>query len=167
MFPGNDTPYIQRYDLVADKGAAGPGSDRGIWRIPSLRNVAITGPWLHNGSVDKLEEVVRIMATSQLAASVDTVPQPGRTIFWSPADHSVSKVDRPVLSNADIKDIVAFEGVRENQLIGYGIVVGLNGTGDSLRNAPMTKQSLEAMLRRWLAPGTRDSGAGAATPPRD
>lgn len=108
MFPGNDTPYIQRYDLVADKGAAGPGSDRGIWRIPSLRNVAITGPWLHNGSVDKLEEVVRIMATSQLAASVDTVPQPGRTIFWSPADHSVSKVDRPVLSNADIKDIVAF-----------------------------------------------------------
>jgi flagellar P-ring protein precursor FlgI len=38
--------------------------------------------------------------------------------------------------------------VRENQLIGYGIVVGLNGSGDSLRNAPMTKQSLEAMLER-------------------
>ena len=47
-----------------------------------------------------------------------------------------------------IKDIVAFEGVRENQLIGYGIVVGLNGTGDALRNAPFTKQSLEAMLER-------------------
>jgi flagellar P-ring protein precursor FlgI len=45
-----------------------------------------------------------------------------------------------------IKDIVAFEGVRENQLIGHGIVVGLNGTGDSLRNCPMTKQMLESMM---------------------
>lgn len=54
-----------------------------------------------------------------------------------------------------IKDIVAFEGVRENMLVGYGLVVGLNGTGDSLRNAPMTKQSLEAMLER-LGVNTRD-----------
>jgi len=54
----------------------------------------------------------------------------------------------PAFGKSRIKDIVAFEGVRENQLIGYGIVVGLNGTGDSLRNAPMTKQSLEAMLER-------------------
>src|SRR4051812_43682896 len=45
-----------------------------------------------------------------------------------------------------IKDIVAFEGVRENQLIGHGIVVGLSGTGDSLRNCPMTRQMLEAMM---------------------
>lgn len=54
----------------------------------------------------------------------------------------------PAFAKSRIKDIVAFEGVRENQLIGYGIVVGLNGSGDSLRNAPMTKQSLEAMLER-------------------
>jgi cytochrome c peroxidase len=108
MFPGNDTPYVQRYALTADKGAAGPGSDRGIWRIPSLRNVALTGPWLHNGSVDKLEEVVRIMAASQLGASVDGAPQLGRTVFWSPDERSVSKVDRPVLSDADVQDIVAF-----------------------------------------------------------
>jgi flagellar P-ring protein precursor FlgI len=47
-----------------------------------------------------------------------------------------------------IKDIVSFEGVRENQLIGYGLVVGLNGTGDSLRNSPFTRQSLESMLER-------------------
>lgn len=47
-----------------------------------------------------------------------------------------------------IKDIVEFEGVRENMLVGYGLVVGLNGTGDSLRNAPFTRQSLEAMLER-------------------
>ncbi|MCB9988733.1 MAG: flagellar basal body P-ring protein FlgI [Rhodospirillales bacterium] len=47
-----------------------------------------------------------------------------------------------------IKDIVDIEGVRENMLVGYGLVVGLNGTGDSLNNAPFTKQSLTAMLER-------------------
>ncbi|MFN7605434.1 MAG: flagellar basal body P-ring protein FlgI, partial [Hyphomonadaceae bacterium] len=47
-----------------------------------------------------------------------------------------------------IKDLVQIEGVRDNQLIGYGIVVGLPGTGDGLRNSPFTKQSLEAMLER-------------------
>jgi flagellar P-ring protein precursor FlgI len=55
-----------------------------------------------------------------------------------------------------IKDLVEFEGVRENMLTGYGIVVGLNGTGDSLRNAPMTKQSLEAMFER-LGVNVRDA----------
>ncbi len=47
-----------------------------------------------------------------------------------------------------IKDIVSIENVRDNQLIGYGLVVGLKGTGDSLRNAPFTQQSLAAMLER-------------------
>lgn len=49
---------------------------------------------------------------------------------------------------ARIKDIVDIEGIRENQLVGYGLVVGLNGTGDSLNNSPFTKQSLQAMLER-------------------
>ena len=62
----------------------------------------------------------------------------------------------PAFSKSRIKDIVEFEGVRENMLVGYGIVVGLNGTGDALRNAPMTKQSLEAMLER-LGVNTRDA----------
>ena len=55
-----------------------------------------------------------------------------------------------------IKDIVAFEGIRENQLVGYGLVVGLNGTGDRLRNNPFTRQSLEAMLER-LGVNTRNA----------
>jgi flagellar P-ring protein precursor FlgI len=55
-----------------------------------------------------------------------------------------------------IKDIVDIEGVRKNQLVGYGLVVGLNGTGDTLRNSPFTKQSLEAMLER-LGVNTRDA----------
>ncbi|PZQ19355.1 MAG: flagellar biosynthesis protein FlgA [Ancylobacter novellus] len=47
-----------------------------------------------------------------------------------------------------IKDLTDIEGVRENQLVGYGLVVGLNGTGDSLNAAPFTKQSLQSMLER-------------------
>ncbi|MBO6503814.1 MAG: flagellar basal body P-ring protein FlgI [Kordiimonadaceae bacterium] len=47
-----------------------------------------------------------------------------------------------------IKDIVTIEGIRENQLIGYGLVVGLNGTGDIFLNVPYTQQSLTAMLER-------------------
>jgi flagellar P-ring protein precursor FlgI len=47
-----------------------------------------------------------------------------------------------------IKDIASIRGVRANQLIGYGLVIGLNGTGDSLRNAPFTQQSVQSMLDR-------------------
>lgn len=54
----------------------------------------------------------------------------------------------PAAANSRIKDITDFEGVRDNLLVGYGLVVGLNGTGDSLRNSTFTAQSLEAMLQR-------------------
>lgn len=47
-----------------------------------------------------------------------------------------------------IKDIVNIEGVRDNQLVGYGLVVGLNSTGDTLNNSPFTEQSLIAMMER-------------------
>ncbi|MCB2091444.1 MAG: flagellar basal body P-ring protein FlgI [Alphaproteobacteria bacterium] len=55
-----------------------------------------------------------------------------------------------------IKDLVSVEGVRDNQLVGYGLVVGLNGTGDTLRNSPFTQQSLIAMLER-MGVNTRDA----------
>lgn len=54
----------------------------------------------------------------------------------------------PAWAGPRIKDVADFEGVRENQLVGYGLVVGLAGTGDSLRNSPFTRQSLAAMLER-------------------
>ncbi|MEM0908932.1 MAG: flagellar basal body P-ring protein FlgI [Pseudomonadota bacterium] len=47
-----------------------------------------------------------------------------------------------------IKDITTVQGVRDNQLIGYGLVIGLPGTGDTLRNAPFTEQALKSMLDR-------------------
>ncbi len=47
-----------------------------------------------------------------------------------------------------IKDIATFEGVRENHLIGYGLVVGLQGTGDKLNSSPFTRESIRGMLER-------------------
>jgi flagellar P-ring protein precursor FlgI len=45
-----------------------------------------------------------------------------------------------------VKDIANLKGVRENQILGYGLVIGLKGTGDTLRNSPFTEQSLQSML---------------------
>jgi flagellar P-ring protein precursor FlgI len=47
-----------------------------------------------------------------------------------------------------IKDLVEFDGVRGNDLVGYGLVVGLNGTGDGLRNAPFTEEIMTNLLER-------------------
>jgi flagellar P-ring protein precursor FlgI len=62
----------------------------------------------------------------------------------------------PAAAKSRIKDIVDFEGVRDNMLLGYGIVVGLAGTGDTLDNSPFTRQSLAAMLER-LGVNTHDA----------
>ena len=49
-------------------------------------------------------------------------------------------------ASSRIKDIADFEGVRENQLVGYGLVVGLNGTGDNIKSINFAKESLISML---------------------
>jgi len=63
----------------------------------------------------------------------------------------------PANAASRIKDVVDFEGVRDNMLVGYGLVVGLNGTGDTLKNGHFTKQSLLAMLNRL---GVKPTEAG-------
>lgn len=65
-----------------------------------------------------------------------------------------------VTAQTRIKDVTSIQGVRGNQLVGYGLVVGLNGTGDSGRNAPFTQQSVQSMLDRM---GVNIRGAQART----
>ncbi len=60
-------------------------------------------------------------------------------------------------ASSRIKDIVQFEGVRDNMLVGYGLVVGLNKTGDTLATGHFTKQSLKSMLNRL---GVKPTDAG-------
>ncbi len=107
IFPTNPTPYETRYDLLADGGASGH-SGRGTWRVPSLRNIALTGPYLHNGSVDKLSEMVRIMASAQLGATIGANAAPARSAVWSPTERVFKRVERRTLSDQDVEDVVAF-----------------------------------------------------------
>ena len=53
----------------------------------------------------------------------------------------------PSLAASRVKDVATLQSVRDNQLIGYGLVIGLSGSGDGLRNSPFTEQSMNAMLR--------------------
>jgi flagellar P-ring protein FlgI len=67
----------------------------------------------------------------------------------------------PASALSRIKDIADFEGVRDNMLVGYGLVVGLNGTGDQLNNAIFTRESLIGMLER-MGVNARDSALRTA-----
>lgn len=66
----------------------------------------------------------------------------------------------PAVASVRIKDVTHVRGLRANQLIGYGIVAGLKGTGDTLRSAPFTDQSLSSMMERL---GVNIRGLGART----
>lgn len=85
----------------------------------------------------------------RLAALLPAAPILGALLLW-PALLAAQPVR--------IKDIADVEGVRDNQLVGYGLVVGLPGTGDRLRSAIFTRQSLVGMLER-LGVNTRDNEA--------
>ncbi len=66
----------------------------------------------------------------------------------------------PASGAVRIKDVATVKGVRDNQLVGYGLVVGLQGTGDTLQNAPFTGQSLQSMMDRM---GVNVRGANLRT----
>lgn len=66
-FPGS--PYVASYDLAKDQGrfeSTHREEDRHMWRVPTLRNLGYTAPYMHNGSVKTLPEAVRVMASTQL-----------------------------------------------------------------------------------------------------
>lgn len=70
------------------------------------------------------------------------------TAFLAGTAWAATSLTPAMAQTVRIKDVANFEGVRENQLIGYGLVVGLNGTGDSLNRAIFTRESLLGMLER-------------------
>ncbi len=97
IFPANPDVSLDRYDF-----------ERGAWRVPSLRNVALTGPYFHNGAVDDLAEAVRIMAVAQLNRVVsDDVFVPAR-VSWSPDRRRLMSYTPDRLTSEDIAAIVAF-----------------------------------------------------------
>jgi cytochrome c peroxidase len=108
-FPTFPSALAEHRNLSADRGGAKPGDKQGIWRIPSLRNVALTAPYFHNGSVDDLAEAVRIMASAQLGRRIGSSPTAARDIVWSDSQRALGSVEpQGALSETEIADIVAF-----------------------------------------------------------
>ncbi|WP_421864073.1 cytochrome-c peroxidase [Motiliproteus sp.] len=111
LFPAAiDTSYQAQYRLIEDRGAATQAEplSSGVWRVPSLRNVSKTAPYFHNGSVDNLEEAVRIMAVTQLGRTLSNDPASRNSIRWSQDQQRFTSLDNAALSDADIRDIAAF-----------------------------------------------------------
>lgn len=116
IFPALPGAFESRFDLTPNRRA--DGLERGAWRIPSLRNVALTGPYFHNGAVEKLEDAVRIMASAQLGASVDGALRRGGTPNWSAEERVLKQVERRTVSEQDVADIVAFlESLSSERLV--------------------------------------------------
>ncbi len=64
-----DNDYVSKYGLINDAGrmaATGKEADKNMWRVPTLRNLAYTAPYMHTGSVKSLPEAVRVMSKTQL-----------------------------------------------------------------------------------------------------
>jgi flagellar P-ring protein precursor FlgI len=80
------------------------------------------------------------MMRSTLLAFATLIP----LLLVAPVAHS----DTGSADSIRIKDLVEFDGVRANDLVGYGLVVGLNGTGDGLRNSPFTEEMMANLLER-------------------
>ncbi len=73
-FPLFENGDIAKYNLDEDKGryeVTKDAADMNSWRVPSLRNIAVTAPYFHNGAVTTLHESVRIMAVSQLGVTLN------------------------------------------------------------------------------------------------
>lgn len=64
-----DNDYVKKYQLTDDTGrftVTGKEADKSMWKVPTLRNIALTAPYFHNGAVGTLDEAVRVMARVQL-----------------------------------------------------------------------------------------------------
>jgi cytochrome c peroxidase len=106
-----DADYVARYDLLADRGASTRQGDDGpgLWRVPSLRNLANTAPYFHNGSVSSLEEAVRVMAATQLnRRPVASAEGEAPSIIWDPVTRKVTPYRPKVLTAEDIEALAAF-----------------------------------------------------------
>jgi len=112
IFPANDDPeLVKKYRFEDDPGARSSirsVNNKGVWRIPTLRNISLTAPYFHNGSVDSLEEAVRIMARLQLNIITSNSQENQKSIEWSAKRKKLSIRENQSLTDSQIDDIVAF-----------------------------------------------------------
>lgn len=108
-FPAAESQYTQTYDLVSDLGAKPIAEGKpGLWRVPSLRNVTLTAPYFHNGSVETLEEAVRVMARVQLNKTLSERTEDDSQSYWRTLEQRFSWDRNQALSDNEVDAIVAF-----------------------------------------------------------
>lgn len=108
IFPASPSDDLVPLGLSDDPGRSLAINGPGVWRIPSLRNVAVTAPYFHNGSVTELKDAVRIMARTQLGLS----PGQDRSIavLDSAGSDDQALIVQPVtaISESDMDALTAF-----------------------------------------------------------
>ena len=106
-FPGSK--YDKKYDLVADLGlytVTKKNEDKNLWRVPTWRNVALTAPYFHNGSVKTLDEAVRVMGKTQLNKSLKDKEVKDIVAFLNSLSGTFPKVTMPRLPDTPNKSMV-------------------------------------------------------------
>ncbi|SNZ20012.1 cytochrome-c peroxidase [Cohaesibacter gelatinilyticus] len=101
-----DNSYVTKYDLLVD-------GEPSVWRVPSLRNIAQTGPYFHNGAVKDLKEAIRIMAVSQLGKVISDDPSDDLAISSVSVGEAQNQrrltiLRDQALNSQDIEDLEAF-----------------------------------------------------------
>lgn len=102
----DDNPFLDKYELLVDGAPA-------VWRVPGLRNVAATAPYFHNGSVDSLEEAIRVMAVSQLGRVLSDDPEADLKVLTIAVEgvgqgRDLTLIRDRSVSEQEISDLAAF-----------------------------------------------------------
>lgn len=113
IFPAiADKEFEAKYHFSDDSGKATDdqlqANSGGVWRIPTLRNIALTAPYFHNGSVDNLEDAVRIMARMQLNKTLSNQKFDDEYYSWSNSDKKMHITTNEALSDDEVESLVAF-----------------------------------------------------------
>jgi cytochrome c peroxidase len=94
------SPYVATYELTRDQGryeSTGKEADRLKWRVPSLRNLKYTAPYVHNGSVPTLADAVRVMGSTELSRTLTDAETADLTAFLESLSGPVPEINVPAL----------------------------------------------------------------------
>ena len=108
-FPTFPSKYDQKYKLAEDKGrfeVTNDKADMNMWRVPTLRNVAVTAPYFHNGSVATLHEAVRVMAKTQLNKELNNDDVDAIVAFLNGLTGEFPEITLPRLPDTDNSSLV-------------------------------------------------------------
>ena len=108
-FPTFPSDYDKKYKLSDDKGryeVTEDKADMNMWRVPTLRNVAVTAPYFHNGSVATLHEAVRIMAKTQLNKDLNNDDVDAIVAFLNGLTGEFPEITLPRLPDTDNSSLV-------------------------------------------------------------